>query len=186
MRFRPHQVGSTYRYCVAVASQATSVFFLNRSTPLDPVRFISEPVCRDVTIQWAGKITGEVRTKFDTPAPGVRLTARLLGSSYVISTLTDDSGRYTLQLQGDVGCDAVLAPESCLNQLVRWVVIQPRPRTLHTYGPGVPTWAALHRARFALWAAGSRPARAPSCARARCLAMCSPSATSPPRRRPLR
>jgi hypothetical protein len=150
-----------YRYCVLVTSAATSVYFLDASKPLNPSRFVSTPVCQDVTIQvrrpcaagwlrghaspaqchpccrvhscadtmcmccacpaiqWAGQIRGEVRTKFDTPAPGIRLTARLLGSSYVISTLTDDSGRYTLQLQSGVACDPVGSPEACLSQLVR-------------------------------------------------------------------
>jgi hypothetical protein len=62
----------------------------------------------------------QVRTKFDTPAPGIRLTSRLLDSPYVVSTVTDDSGRYTLTLQANVpNCDPILAPETCLNQLVR-------------------------------------------------------------------
>lgn len=64
----------------------------------------------------------QVRTRYDTPAPGVRLTARLLGSPYVVSTITDDSGRYELVLQTDVqNCDPVVAPEECLKQRVRCV-----------------------------------------------------------------
>ncbi|PNW87807.1 hypothetical protein CHLRE_01g002861v5 [Chlamydomonas reinhardtii] len=114
------QVGLTYRYCVVVASAASSAYFLNASDPLNPDRFVSQPECRDVTIQWAGRLTGEVRTKFDTPAPGIRLTARLIGSPYVVSGITDDSGRYELTLQTNVpNCDPIVAPETCVNQLIR-------------------------------------------------------------------
>ncbi|KAG2483974.1 hypothetical protein HYH03_017219 [Edaphochlamys debaryana] len=114
------QVGRTYRYCVVVASLATDTYFLDANSPLDMLRFVSEPICKDIKIQWAGRITGEVRTRFDTAAPGVRLSARLLGSPYVESIVTDDSGRYTLTLQADVpSCDPILAPERCLSQTVR-------------------------------------------------------------------
>ncbi|KAG2424120.1 hypothetical protein HXX76_014794 [Chlamydomonas incerta] len=114
------QVGLTYRYCVVVASAPSSVYFLNASDPLNPMRFVSAPTCKHIQIQWAGRISGEVRTKFDTPAPGIRLTARLIGSPYVVSGTTDDSGRYDLALQSDVpGCDPVGAPETCLKRAVR-------------------------------------------------------------------
>ena len=57
------QVGRTYRYCVIVTSAATSVYFLDAAKPLNPMRFESSPVCQDVTIQWAGQLTGEVRQR---------------------------------------------------------------------------------------------------------------------------
>lgn len=59
------QVGLTYRYCVVVASAASSAYFLNASDPLNPDRFVSQPECRDVTIQWAGRLTGEVRSRMN-------------------------------------------------------------------------------------------------------------------------
>ncbi|KAG2487579.1 hypothetical protein HYH03_013858 [Edaphochlamys debaryana] len=116
------QVGRTYRYCVSVASAADANFFLDLANPTSPGRFVSEPTCRDVTIAFAAQISGQVLTRFDTPAPGVRLTARIPGTSHVASTVTDDSGRYALTFQATSPlCDPVLVPEACSSQLVRLV-----------------------------------------------------------------
>ncbi|KAG2485484.1 hypothetical protein HYH03_015758 [Edaphochlamys debaryana] len=113
------QVGKTYRYCLVVSSPALSFFFLNPNNISEAKRFISEPICKDVKIQWAARIKGVVSTKFNTPAPGVRLTARLEDSPYVISSLADDNGEYVLELQTDVaGCDPIKAPEACLTQSI--------------------------------------------------------------------
>ncbi|KAG2440758.1 hypothetical protein HXX76_003615 [Chlamydomonas incerta] len=113
------QVGRTYRYCVVTSGDPLKEFFLDAKNALTSRRFISQPACRDVKIQWSGRLTGEVRTRFDTPATGVRLSARVLGSPYVESTITDDSGRYDITLQTDIAsCDPYNAPEQCLSQLV--------------------------------------------------------------------
>jgi hypothetical protein len=62
----------------------------------------------------------QVRTRYDTPAPGTRLTARLVGSPYVVSAIADDSGRYELLLQSHVpSCDPTGTPEKCISQLVK-------------------------------------------------------------------
>ncbi|KAG2486018.1 hypothetical protein HYH03_015331 [Edaphochlamys debaryana] len=123
------RVGVTYRYCVGASSSSLDVFHLDANNPTSRRRFVSEPVCRDVKIKWAGKITGEVRTRTDSPVPGARLTARIEGTPHVVSSVADDSGSYSLLLQADVStCDPVLAPERCLSQLVRLTATQ-RTRT---------------------------------------------------------
>lgn len=54
-------MGRTYRYCVVVASAASSGYFLDPANPTAADRFVSAPVCADVTIAWAARVEGEVR-----------------------------------------------------------------------------------------------------------------------------
>ncbi len=65
-----------HRYCVSVSSDPTALYYLDPANPLASGRFVSQPECRDVKIQWAGRVVGEVRAKSDMPVVGTRLTAR--------------------------------------------------------------------------------------------------------------
>ncbi|GLC70054.1 hypothetical protein PLESTF_000917800 [Pleodorina starrii] len=61
----------------------------------------------------------QVATRIDTPAPGVRITARIVGSPFVFTAVTDEAGSYQLTLQAHVdSCDPDNAPELCLGQSV--------------------------------------------------------------------
>ncbi|GLC68972.1 hypothetical protein PLESTF_000765100 [Pleodorina starrii] len=113
------QIGYTYRFCVVVLGDIANKYSLNAADPLRTARFVSPPECRDVKIAWTAKISGQVATRLDTPAPGVRITARIVGSPFVFTAVTDEAGSYQLTLQAHVdSCDPDNAPELCLGQSV--------------------------------------------------------------------
>lgn len=103
-------VGATYSYCVqSLRDQGKPVTALdptNKDVPaLTQTTYSSRAVCVNKTIEWSSLAKVRVETDYQTPVPGINVTASVTsadGRVYAVSQLTDQGGIGRLLMQTDI------------------------------------------------------------------------------------